>query len=116
MSRPFDLPPKWDGASVEWLGEWEEEPWTSHRFHAPLADFACRNRCGSLAPRLTRRGVVGDPSVTAIHRLLLYVTRCPDCGHDTVLRLDTDEAWDLDDTDYGPDGSYDETKMQGELF
>lgn len=35
----------------------------------------------------------------------LHASRCVGCGHDQVLDTETNELWDLDDSDYGPDGS-----------
>lgn len=35
----------------------------------------------------------------------LVAFRCVDCGHDVVHDRRTGEDWDLDETDYGPDGS-----------
>jgi hypothetical protein len=35
----------------------------------------------------------------------LFAFRCQDCRHDQVLDLNTRELWDLDHTDYGPEGS-----------
>lgn len=117
-SRRFDLPPKWDGRDVEW------EPWavlqTTFRFHARLSELVCR-KCGSLAPQASCRGVIdqaeGDSVVVPLARWrILYASRCTDCAHDTVYDMTSDELWDLDDTDYGPDGSHDPGQLQGSLF
>ena len=35
----------------------------------------------------------------------LHWFRCRDCGYDMVLD-DTGSEWELDDDDYGPDGSW----------
>lgn len=36
----------------------------------------------------------------------LHLSRCPECGHDTVWDARTDLVWDLEPDDYGPDGSW----------
>jgi hypothetical protein len=36
---------------------------------------------------------------------MLVCDRCQTCGLDTVIDMDTDEAWLLDEPDYGPEGS-----------
>lgn len=113
MTRPHDLPPLWDGHRVEWFGPWRQIE-TSARFHLPLKDQACRHACGSLATPLSCRGVVHDGNPEGPRQL--SVARCPDCHHDTVYDLETGEFWDLDDSDYGPEGSYDEATHQGVLF
>ena len=46
--------------------------------------------------RAERRGVV----VTS-----LILQRCPDCGFDTVWDTKAAQWWDLDDSDYGDEGS-----------
>lgn len=136
MSRQFDLPPMWDGLVVQWRG-WE--PQLRAFICPPPKDPACCRKCGSLTAPVCNVGYVAtSPAVThadveyeeANRRRLgslahkrkplvwmrLFVWRCPDCRHDVVHDNDTDECWDLDDTDYGPDGSHDENTMQGALF
>lgn len=51
-----------------------------------------------------------DVVVPAYPLVELILERCLACGHDQVLELDTDTGqikatWDLDETDYGDDGS-----------
>ena len=116
---PHDLPPRWDGRAVIW------SPWVladdgSLAFHSALADLACQ-QCGSLARQHWRSVGLVSHLATTTHEQLhvavatstagrcgerrLSVRRCLDCGHDQVLDLTSDELWDLDATDYGPDGS-----------
>jgi hypothetical protein len=35
----------------------------------------------------------------------IYAARCRHCGHDVVTDTRTDERWDLEPEDYGPEGS-----------
>lgn len=124
LAREHDLPPLWDGLAVVWEG-WRDVP--------PV--FLCGNveqaecpGCGGVTTTSTNIGLVGQrPDVThdqiqaeeANRRLLgwaahkrkriawrrLTVDRCANCKHDVVVDMETDEVWDLDYTDYGPDGS-----------
>jgi hypothetical protein len=96
--REHDLPPRWDGHAITWRG-WRQLE-TSMRFHLPLSELACR-RCGLLEEQLVNRGRFDD--VDGDLREPLTAFRCPGCQHDQVLA--GDELWDLDETDYGPDGS-----------
>lgn len=102
---------------MEWQG-WEPESWTTLRLHLPLKDVACRV-CGSLDPGRRNVGVVHAPAPDGVTLLYptrrLHATRCV-CGHDQVYDLETDECWDLDDTDYGDEGSVDPNTVQGALF
>jgi hypothetical protein len=119
-----DLPNSWDGEPVEWTG------WTAHRstmiYHAPPDVFCCR-QCGTVDERLinfgkrppetatypstrtrtTRSGRTYEqeievPSWPVVD---LVASRCRHCRHDVVTDLRTDQVWDLEDEDYGPDGS-----------
>lgn len=100
------LPVAWDGEEIAW-GEW-----------SALAAYICARalrkshtvceKCG-YEPRasLVIRGGVGDR-----HLMLL---RCAACGADTVV--DWNQAvWDLDESDYGPDGSWDRDDRAPTLF
>ena len=98
-----DLPPQWDGERIEW-GPWTDRT-SSIRFHG-LPDEC--DRCG-LDPgekyadgfrRIKAGRMLGKKAV------FLLAHRCQHCGHDTVTESMTNEAWDLDDTDYGPNGSH----------
>ena len=107
--RAHQLPPKWDGCTVEWEG-WQRDD-TTLRFHM-RGD--CCPHCGSLTDRVFAAGMVradGPRGVLALHKARgyqlgrLYAFRCPDCQHDQVTDL-AGITWDLDDTDYGDDGSW----------
>lgn len=127
-----DLPPKWDGVPVTW-----GEP------HAVGATFICPppkepeacTECGQLAvdgadtylgrvpgepvqPFWTRNRYgqpVKKPGWDVLEPALL-ATRCLGCGHDQVVDLRTNEVWDLDDTDYGEEGSVHPDQVQGTLW
>ena len=106
--RAHQLPPKWDGCTVEW-GEWQRDD-SSLRLH--LRPDCCPI-CGSLTARTMAMGMVRSdgPRVFFLrsHRGYqlgrLFAWRCPDCKHDQVTDLGG-ALWDLDDTDYDDDGSY----------
>jgi len=107
--RAHQLPPKWDGCSVEW-GEWERDD-SSLRFH--LRPDCCPN-CGSLAERVFNTGKVrtDGPRIYLARRSRsgyqpgrLIVWRCSDCKHDQVTDF-AGVVWDLNDSDYDDDGSY----------
>lgn len=112
--REHDLPPRWDGAPVEWGG------WTSEGvvfICPPIGQPLCAV-CGSTTPRLVSHGIRTIPYdenvvPVGVARLQAHETRrrmvahrCPDCRHDTVWDQETDQVWDLDATDYGDDGSH----------
>jgi hypothetical protein len=104
LEREFDLPPRWDGAPVEW------EPWQAETpmfVCPPPKDMgACRD-CGSLESRVTAKGIVTPlPGVHRIGGHQLRAFRCPDCQHDQVWDSLTDEVWDLDPDDYSMNGSW----------
>ena len=119
-----DLPRKWDGEPVEWQG------WSAGRttlaFHLPADALACR-KCGAVDEQLTNFGKrppatptypstrtrttrsghqyespVEVPSWPIVD---LVANRCRHCRHDTVTDRRTDQVWDLELEDYGPDGS-----------
>lgn len=92
--REHDLPPKWDGIVVEWAG-WRLV-WSTLVWH--IKPRPC-SQCKSTRPQETAYGYRDNiPGV-------LVAFRCPDCLHDVVVDPHTDEWWDLDDSDYGPEGS-----------
>lgn len=103
---PIGLPPKWDGADVEWRA------WTDSAaivMCPPPKPTPCV-QCKSTRPPKSNSGRViaedGPPgSGTGWSTYRLFVFRCPDCHLDTVWDMNTDEWWELDETDYGPDGS-----------
>lgn len=99
FAREYDLPPRWDGDPVEWA-EWAPAP------HVFICDRSRRKptfnqcaACKSAQPRAMAIGVIPR----TLNRLTAF--RCPDCGQDTIIDLDGDDAWVLDFTDYGPEGS-----------
>lgn len=114
LSRDHDLPPKWDGHPVEWEG-WRDS--IDVFICPPPRDREPCEACGCIGKPVMNSGTVTvhwPDSVTAIGRTRLRervsrsrltVFRCTQCRHDTVLDHNTDQWWDLDYTDYGPDGS-----------
>lgn len=105
--REHDLPPKWDGRPVTWRG-WRDLPtdgvFICFRGKEPEPDH-CK-ACGSVATSRVNRGTTamrlgGKDRIIDV----LSAYRCPDCHHDVVNVEDTGEWWDLDHTDYGPEGS-----------
>lgn len=114
--REHDLPPRWDGMPVVW-GGWDD---TGHAFVCPPAKPDSCDRCASTRPRLLNVGRIWNdpetaPTATGPVRLngrrpigTIAAFRCPGCGHDRVLDHEN-QAWDLDPTDYGEDGSWDIT-------
>lgn len=97
------LPVAWDGVPIEWL------PWTAHldvRICPPPKPHAdpCPS-CRLDRPRIHARGVrVGNEGIRPLFLPPMYAYRCTHCGHDQI-HVDS-ETWDLDPTDYGPDGSW----------
>lgn len=104
-ARP--LPVRWDGAPVEWT-EWN----TEQVFLCPPPQPRPCPGCGLIRPRSMCRGIRKRPG----HRLnrfgraeyyrALFAYRCSACGRDEVHESGSTEWWVLDDTDYGPDGSW----------
>lgn len=126
LLREHDLPPFWDGLATVWDG-WVTQP---RAFVCPPPAPQCCRACGSMARPVINRGRVARvPAVThariQAHKenrarlgrsnahlagrpvvlVRLFAWRCPDCLHDQVWDTDTDEVFDLDHTDYGPEGS-----------
>lgn len=127
LLREHDLPPYWDGLAVVWDG-WQTTLRNQVFLCPPPKSPPCCAACGSLAEPVSNRGLVAIwPSLThddlhddvenrrrlgtLAHKRKprgtwrLRAFRCPDCRHDQVWDVDADETWDLDHTDYGPDGS-----------
>lgn len=97
------LPVAWDGKAVAW-SDWEGDQ-TTFALHAPPEEWAC-HQCGGMHGHDTARGVITDRSLTPRK---LWAMRCKACGHDTVTEWDHVHewrTWDLDESDYTPDGSY----------
>lgn len=93
------LPAKWDGLPVQWDG-WQEPL----IFCPPLPETACL-ACGMAVPKSANRGVRRTQlgSLPALHAF-----RCQNCGHDQVNELGSDVVWDLDSSDYGTEGSWEQ--------
>lgn len=127
LAREFDLPPRWDGLLVVQWTPWEAEPGPVFLCPPPKTRASCP-ACASPHPSVHARGMVAlradltraqweaeevnrarlgklahKRKPVALWRLRAY--RCQDCRHDQVWDTDTDEWWDLDHTDYGPEGS-----------
>lgn len=103
------LPVAWDGHPITW-----DSPLAEYTVTHPNPE-PCR-KCGQTR-ELTAGGYYSDGQVdfwrgddgrlhrlVAFHRLTLF--RCWQCGRDEVYEHDAQAVWDLDDTDYGPDGSW----------
>lgn len=123
-TRP-DLPPFWDGVPVTW-DEWSDVRSTLI-LHAPADMMACE-QCGAVDENLIAWGLRPPAEATVTtwrtkatksghkygvpHEVEarpvrdIYAARCRHCGHDRVTDTRTDEVWDLDETDYTPEGSY----------
>lgn len=126
-TRP-DLPPFWDGAKVTW-DAWSDVR-SSLAYHLKPEDMAC-DKCGAVDESLIAWGL--RPPVEATYGTTrtkttksgrkyaiacevpawgvrdIYAARCRHCGHDRVTDTRTDEVWDLDESDYAPEGSYADT-------
>ncbi len=115
MTRKHDLPPKWDGLPVKWSSTWKPEADIIGWEPDPCP------QCGRIGRRAYKLGTVYQPEPPHIgvdtHNrhgpapiLTIYVSRCPYCGHDTAVTMDhhsrPPEQCDLDDSDYGDEGSY----------
>lgn len=114
--REHDLPPRWDGLPVQW-GDWSD---TAGMFICPPPRRPERcAHCGTTAAALINTGRIFTDEAsapTAIGRArlnggrhlvgLISAFRCPCCERDRVLDP-TGQEWDLDDTDYTDDGSWD---------
>ena len=128
LAREYDLPPRWDGHAVVWK-PWET-PIAMQICPPPRADVCGRPAVRHGQPQQSRVvGLVANSTVLthadyaaeearrdALPELIrhkikrrwwrrLVATRCHWCDHDQVTDLHTREVWDLDHTDYGPNGS-----------
>lgn len=99
------LPVKWDGHPVYWA-EWEAMDGltfgggvTSHGWDG----------CRQCHTRALPRSIVGVVADGGPHSLVLF--RCMTCGYTTVTEIDGYgiREWVLDETDYGEEGSYENT-------
>lgn len=105
-----DLPPLWDGETVQW-GSWSHHE-TTIRFHVPAEQLACE-QCGAIGESMISFGAraVAQPTPGWEHGALLrdlVAYRCRHCGHDRVQDRRDGTWWDLDASDYGDAGSTDE--------
>ena len=98
------LPVACDGHPVEW-GEFTADPFVcqinADGTSEPVPLDLCWHCCVR-AERVTAEGRVLIPNWP--YRLVLR--RCTRCGHDRVRNPLTGQEWDLDESDYGPDGSW----------
>lgn len=121
-ARPHDLPPLWDGRTVQW-SDWTDETGLAARttlvFHVPADHWACTG-CGWIRDselRAVGTLLPGSVADTAWPVVRLVVRRCPGCHLDQVTDISTGEVWDLEDADYGAAGSWpDDMPIQGTLF
>lgn len=126
-----DLPVSWDGAPVIWgppvpVGSVFICPPPKplpcpgcKRFHLRGADSRIGYVSETLEPREVFNAGTGRGRkypMGAVRHPKLVLTRCLDCGHDQVYDLDAEELWDLDESDYGPEGSVHPGTLQGELW
>jgi hypothetical protein len=122
LAREFDLPRRWDGLVVVWQG-WEEQ----RMFLCPPPPREVCRRCASVDSRPTNRGLVAlrrdisrdvieahrkMDAVARVARARLHAFRCTGCQHDEVWDFQTQLTWDLDFTDYGPDGSVNPNRLR----
>lgn len=117
-ARPHDLPPLWDGRTVQWSA-WEDQRLPTLVFHVPADHWACTG-CGWIRDTELRAiGTLMPGSVadTAWPTVRLVVRRCPGCHLDEVTDISTGEVWDLEEHDYADAGSWpDDVPIQGTLF
>lgn len=94
------LPVAWDGAQIVW-SQWR----AGNVFicaRGPSKSEGTCTECGSRSPRmLSIRGHVYQP------QYYLSLMRCPNCGADSVVDWEGN-AWELNESDYGPDGSWED--------
>lgn len=116
--RECDLPVRWDGMPVTW-GEWASVAPMFICGRGAARDAMRCSRCGSGADSQLCVGRIwtdpkSAPPPVGLGRLnrgrhlvgVITAFRCPECGHDAVLDP-SGKLWDLDDTDYTADGSWD---------
>ncbi len=101
------LPVAWDGHPIQW-SDFTEDP-TMCRLSEDGTTFEAVPpglcwHCGVLAEAVTAEGRVRIPHWP--YRLVLR--RCTRCGHDRVRNPLTGQEWDLDESDYGPSGSWED--------
>lgn len=122
-----DLPPKWDGRSVQWRGWTQSTAFLCHRGRRKARKDIC-SECGSTARPEVNLGVLHPaegamisidvpqraPSGRTYFKPVLkpawpivdlVAFRCPGCTTDSVWQMSTDHYWVLDPDDYSPEGS-----------
>lgn len=118
------MPHLWDGHPVSWtpwepgpimcraIDEYSEDgvPLASHApcefCHMPAGVWACTGIVErDSAVTATRRGDLTVLSMTPATRVLAAF-RCDRCGATTVHDMWDDKVWELDESDYGPGGSW----------
>lgn len=99
------LPALWDGPPVEWrLWEPYVPVFMCDRSRRTVPPPEVCPGCGALWHPASSTGLIKRPwERRPMADLIAW--RCPECGHDQVYDRHTDQSWDLDDTDYGPEGS-----------
>ena len=114
--REHDLPPRWDGLPVQW-SQWSDTSGVMICPPPPQPE-RCTHCATTEAPMITIGRIWTEkataPTAIGPARLrngkhlvgLLTAFRCPVCEHDHVVDPNGD-SWDLDDTDYTDDGSWD---------
>lgn len=99
-----ELPELWDGEPVRWEA-WEE------RIHVTHLDNSC-DGCGLASSLWQATGFFEKSSTGSEWKRRgmrnFHAVRCGWCGHTTVYTMHDEQSWTLDETDYGPAGSYDE--------
>lgn len=101
---PGPLPVAWDGEPVSW----DEWIWQASGIihltppNCPKCSTSTWSHWWASGRTLQQHHKLREPAWI----IRLQATRCATCGHDQVYDLDTHETWDLDETDYGPCGSY----------
>lgn len=86
------LPSKWDGHRVNW-GDW----WPMPLSVCGKLPNQCEVCGASVPPQSSIGHIQGLP-------IMLALLRCGNCGYTTVF--DGKQHWELDEDDYGPEGSY----------
>jgi hypothetical protein len=100
--RIHSVPVKWDGQEVDWVG-------FEHPAGTPIICAAkpllCP-QCGTSAQPRINQGRVFNRLNIMVNSLVLQ--RCMSCGFTQVWDMETDKWFDLDESDYSDDGSYEE--------
>lgn len=112
------LPVKWDGEYIYWADTWTDTMPFLCGNNNPLKNQACpgtdeRSRWKQYRPHLWRPRTINGRTTQSKLRLM----RCGVCGLTLVvehpLNGGKETVWQLDESDYGPEGSH--PVIQGEL-